>query len=373
MDRGNNQVNHAISLQKLTKIYQDVTVVDNVNIDLAEGEFLSLLGPSGSGKTTILRMIAGLITLDQGKLILNGKETSSIPPNKRNLGMVFQQYALFPHLTVWENVAYGLKVKKVKGEALKESVERYLDLVGLKHLSARKPRELSGGQQQRVSLARALAVEPVVMLFDEPLSNLDVRLKEQMAREIRNLHRTLGFTAVYVTHDQNEALFLSDKIAVINKGKIEQIASPEEILSKPASSFVADFLGYTNCLEGAVLLENKVAQIGEIEIPIGHVGDTCNSGDKGSILFRTNAIQIVGNQQVDSDNKNNKNPETKLIYANVLESRYLGGQTELKLSMGTSDNKEITSICPKMMKPLPVPGSPLEVWFDADNVSFFKD
>lgn len=372
MDRGNSPVNLAISLQNLTKIYNDQTVVDNVNIDLAEGEFLSLLGPSGSGKTTILRMIAGLVPLDKGKLILNGVESNDIPPNKRNLGMVFQQYALFPHMTVWENVAYGLRVKKMKGAALKERVERYLKLVGLEHLASRKPRELSGGQQQRVSLARAMAVEPVVLLFDEPLSNLDVRLKEQMVREIRNLHQTLGFTAVYVTHDQNEALYLSDKIAVLNKGRVEQVASPEEILSKPATPFVADFLGYTNRLEGAVLLDDHRARVGDIELPVGHVAADCQPGDSGQLLLRTNACQLV---QPDSESNQSTSgvKKSNQVSAQVVECRYLGGQTELKLSLPAARNQEMTCLWPRMLKPLPAAGMKVDVWFDADNISFFHD
>ncbi|HEY3425609.1 MAG TPA: ABC transporter ATP-binding protein, partial [Negativicutes bacterium] len=226
MGRSNIQIETAVSLQSISKTYQNQPVLHNISFDIAAGEFLSLLGPSGSGKTTLLRMIAGLVTPDQGKIILKGQDVSSTPPNKRNLGMVFQQYALFPHMTVWENVAFGLTVRKMKRELVKKQVQKYLDFMGLTPLAARKPRELSGGQQQRVSLARALAVEPILLLFDEPLSNLDARLKEQLLQEIRNLHKSLGFTAVYVTHDQNEALYLSDNIAVLNKGRIEQLSAP---------------------------------------------------------------------------------------------------------------------------------------------------
>ncbi|UFJ41844.1 ABC transporter ATP-binding protein [Brevibacillus humidisoli] len=371
MDRSNNAVDPAISLQSISKFFADTTVIDNISLDLAEGEFLSLLGPSGSGKTTILRMVAGLASPSEGKVILKGQDVSAIPPNKRNLGMVFQQYALFPHMTVWDNVAYGLRARKEKADVIKQKVEKYLELVGLSHLAKRKPRELSGGQQQRVSLARALTVEPVVMLFDEPLSNLDVRLKEQMLQEIRNLHQTIGFSAIYVTHDQNEALYLSDKIAVLNKGKIEQFAAPEAILKQPASAFVADFFGYTNRGEGAVLLEEGKARLGNCEIPVGHVGADAAPGDRGVLLMRANAIQIADYQQ-ELFSLEQIAGRVQVTEAEVLDSRYLGGETELKLRLLQADGLEIDAIYPQMVTPLPKRGEQVRVWFSADSVCFFK-
>ncbi|WP_164553314.1 ABC transporter ATP-binding protein [Brevibacillus marinus] len=371
MDRSYSPVEPAISLQSISKFYGDATVIDNISLDLAEGEFLSLLGPSGSGKTTILRMVAGLASPDRGKVILKGRDVSAIPPNKRNLGMVFQQYALFPHMTVWDNVAYGLRARREQADVIKEKVGKYLELVGLSHLAKRKPRELSGGQQQRVSLARALTVEPVVMLFDEPLSNLDVRLKEQMLREIRNLHQTLGFTAIYVTHDQNEALYLSDKIAVLNKGRIEQFAAPEAILKQPASAFVADFFGYTNRGEGAVLVDAKRAKLGGCEIPVGHVAAGAKPGDKGVLLMRPNAVQIVDFQkqlfaleQIPQ--------QVSVTEAIILDSRYLGGETELRLKLAQAGELELDAIYPQMLTPLPKSGETVRVWFNADSVCFFK-
>ncbi len=370
MDRSNNSVRPAISLQSISKFYKDNTVIDNISLDLGEGEFLSLLGPSGSGKTTMLRMVAGLVLPDKGKVILKGEDVSSIPPNKRNLGMVFQQYALFPHMTVWDNVAYGLKARKLPGAVIKERVDKYLELVGLRHLAQRKPKQLSGGQQQRVSLARALTVEPVVMLFDEPLSNLDARLKEQMLREIRTLHKTLGFSAVYVTHDQNEALYLSDKIAVLNKGKIEQFAPPEEVLSKPASAFVADFFGFTNRCDNAVLVDARTAKVGEVVIPVGHLGEDSKPGDKGSVLMRFNAVQIA---DYSKDAAENGSHHAQATPAEVLDSRYLGGETEIKLRLLQASGTEITATCPRMIRPLPENGTKLYVWFDPDSVTFFTE
>ncbi|MXQ52588.1 ABC transporter ATP-binding protein [Shimazuella alba] len=359
----------SISLDSITKIYKGNTVIDHIDLDLQEGEFLSLLGPSGSGKTTILRMVAGLVTPDEGKVILRGEDISFTPPNKRNMGMVFQQYALFPHMTIQENVTYGLKARKLPKAEITERVQKYLELVDLKHLAGRRPRELSGGQQQRVSLARALAVEPVVLLFDEPLSNLDVRLKEQMLKEIRHLHRKLGFTAIYVTHDQNEALYLSDKIAVLNKGKIEQFSSPEEILKNPTSAFVADFFGYTNRIENVVLMDEQTAQIGDVKIPVGHLGIDAHPNDQGFLLLRLNAAQILDlqNQQTFMDEK-----EATAIRAEIRDSRYLGDETELRLHIRDGIEQEITVKLPQMLTPLPPEGMQIRFRFQAEAICFYK-
>ncbi|MBN2981240.1 MULTISPECIES: ABC transporter ATP-binding protein [Cohnella] len=360
MDRSDHALNGAISLKNITKRYKDVTVVENINLELAKGQFLSLLGPSGSGKTTLLRMIAGLAQPDGGQIVLNGRDIISTPANKRNFGMVFQQYALFPHMTVWDNVAYGLKARKESKSVIKERVEKYLAMVGLSHLAGRKPKQLSGGQQQRVSLARALAVEPVLMLFDEPLSNLDARLKEQMLKEIRSLHRSLGFTAIFVTHDQNEALYLSDKIAVLNKGKIEQFAAPEEIITSPVTPFVADFFGYTNRLEGAELVGRGLARIGSLDVPVGHAVDGAD-GAKGVVLLRPNALQIADGER----------PGT--VAATVADSRYLGGATEYRLRLEAAGGAEMTVITQRLVHPLPAAGSSVRCEFLPESVAFFKE
>ncbi|HEY8416874.1 MAG TPA: ABC transporter ATP-binding protein [Limnochordales bacterium] len=247
----------AIRLDNVTKQYGAVGALRGLSLEVAQGEFFSLLGPSGCGKTTTLRIIAGLLEPDSGRVYLDGRDVTDLPPYRRNLGLVFQNYALFPHMTVWDNVAYGLRARRMPEREVKARVGRYLEIVGLSAMANRRPRELSGGQQQRVALARSLAIEPVVLLFDEPLSNLDAQLREQMQVEIRQLQRELGFTAFYVTHDQAEALLLSDRLAVLREGRLEQLGTPEELYDAPASPFVAAFFGGTNLLEGTAVREGS--------------------------------------------------------------------------------------------------------------------
>jgi iron(III) transport system ATP-binding protein len=229
-----------------------VRAVDGISLEIHQGEFVTLLGPSGCGKTTTLRLIAGLEFPTSGRVILDGETINDLPPNKRPMAMVFQSYALFPHLSVFENISYGLKVKRRPPDLIRESVEIVMQLMNLVGLENRMPHQLSGGQQQRVSLARALVMQPKVLLFDEPLSNLDARLRVQMRVEIRRLQQRLGITTVYVTHDQAEAMSLSDRIVVIRDGRIEQVGTPTEIYQQPASLFVADFIGRANFIESAV-------------------------------------------------------------------------------------------------------------------------
>lgn len=252
----NNAV--AINFDNVCKNYNSNVVVDNFNVKVRQGEFLSLLGTSGAGKTTLLRLLAGLELPSSGEIYINGKNMNNVSTRERHLGMVFQQYALFPHMTVWNNVAYGLKSRKISKEVIKEKVSYYLKLTGLENLKERRPSQLSGGQQQRVGLARALVTEPLVMLFDEPLSNLDIQLKKKIVGEIKTLHEKLKFTAIYVTHDQNEAMFLSDKIAILRQGKLEQYGKPEEVAKFPSTEFVADFLGYTNKLSAKCFSDKLV-------------------------------------------------------------------------------------------------------------------
>ena len=241
--------NSAIALESVTKRYGSHAAVNDVSLDIGEGEFFSLLGPSGCGKTTSLRMIAGFVEPDVGRVLLRGQDVTLVPPNKRPVNMVFQQYALFPHMSVFDNVAFGLSVKGVPRGEHKDRVEELLRVVSLEGLGKRKPRQLSGGQQQRVALARALVNRPAALLLDEPLGALDVKLRKQMQLELKRIQHELGTTFVYVTHDQEEALAMSDRIAVMNEGEVEQIGSPREIYEHPASDFVADFVGTINVLE----------------------------------------------------------------------------------------------------------------------------
>ena len=242
-----------VIVKNLVKIFdgsggKKVTAVDNVSLHIEPGEFVTLLGPSGCGKTTILRMIAGFETPTGGDVLIGGERVNTLTPDRRDTAMVFQSYALFPHLNVFENIAYGLKIKKMKTEAIRAKVKEILGLVGLSDLEGRSPNQLSGGQQQRVALARALVMEPSVLLFDEPLSNLDAKLRIHMRREIRKIQRQFGITSIYVTHDQAEAMSMSDRIIVMNKGVVEQVGTPKEIYATPASQFVADFIGTANII-----------------------------------------------------------------------------------------------------------------------------
>lgn len=239
-------------LEGITKKYGKVEAVKDVNLLVENGKIMSILGPSGCGKTTTLRIIAGLTTPDSGKILLGERDITNLPPEKRNMGMVFQNYAVWPHMNVYENVAFPLRSKGLSKDEIDRRVKEALELVRMYELRNRYPHQLSGGQQQRVALARALAVYPEVILLDEPLSNLDARLREEMREEIRELQKRLKFTAVYVTHDQLEAFTISDKIAVMSSGKIIQVAEPKELYYSPANEFVARFLGKLNIIEGEV-------------------------------------------------------------------------------------------------------------------------
>ena len=251
-----------IRFDNISKFYGDVKIIEDLDLNIKKGEFISLLGPSGSGKTTLLMMLAGFESATKGTVWLNDKALNDIPSYKRNIGVVFQNYALFPHMTVAQNIAFPLQMRGVSRAEINEKVDKVLGMVQLAAMKERKPAQLSGGQQQRVALARALVFEPEVILMDEPLGALDKQLREQMQLDIRALHQRLGVTIVFVTHDQEEALTMSDRIAVFNKGNIEQIASPREIYDRPQTKFVAEFIGATNLIEGKITaLQADKAQV----------------------------------------------------------------------------------------------------------------
>jgi len=241
-----------LSISNVSKQYGNVTVVDNFNLDIERGEFVSFLGPSGCGKTTTLRMVAGFEIPTTGKIMLDGEDITNVAPNQRNVGMIFQAYALFPNMTVRQNIAFGLRVRKESDSLVKERVKEMLSLVHLEPHAHKYPFQLSGGQQQRVSLARALAIRPQVLLLDEPLSALDAKIRVSLRAEIRSIQKTLGITAIFVTHDQEEALSISDRIAVMNVGEVEQVGTPFEIYNFPETSFVANFVGSLNTAEAEV-------------------------------------------------------------------------------------------------------------------------
>jgi spermidine/putrescine ABC transporter ATP-binding subunit len=250
-----------LEVRGLTKRYSEQVSVGPISFEVQEGEFFSLLGPSGCGKTTTLRCIAGFETLTEGSISLHGERLDDKPPHRRDVGLVFQNYALFPHLTVFDNVAFGLRLRRLGKAVIADRVGRVLQIVDLPGMAARYPAQLSGGQQQRVAIARSLVLEPRVLMFDEPLSNLDLKLRIQMREELRNLQRRLGKTSIYVTHDQTEALALSDRIAVLSHGRIEQIGTPAEIYERPASAFVAEFIGSSNMLRGRIVERGEAGMI----------------------------------------------------------------------------------------------------------------
>ena len=256
-----------VRLENLTKAFKDTVAVDNISLTIEEGEFFSLLGPSGCGKTTTLRMIGGFEDPTDGKVYLGDSDVTGQPPYKRNVNTVFQSYALFPHLTVFENVAYGLKRKKVSKEEIGSRVKDMLQLVDLEGYDERRTTQLSGGQQQRVALARALVNRPAVLLLDEPLGALDLKLRKQMQLELKRIQSEVGITFVYVTHDQDEAMTMSNRLAVMNEGRFEQIGAPKEVYELPATKFVAGFLGASNLLSGEIVRVD--GPVGEVELSAG--------------------------------------------------------------------------------------------------------
>jgi len=287
-------------LRNLVKIFgsgkNTLTAVNNVSLRVKEGELVTLLGPSGCGKTTTLRMIAGFEIPTSGNIIIEGKEVSMIPPNQRPTTMVFQNYALFPHMTVFENISYGLKIHREPAQNIKEKTEKIINLVGLEGLSKRFPAHLSGGQQQRVSLARSLIMEAKVLLLDEPLSNLDAKLRVSTRLEIRRLQQRVGITSVYVTHDQEEAMVLSDRVVIMNSGRIQQIGTPQEIYAHPINYFVADFIGKANFLIGKVnkILSSKKAEV-EVKGNIYRVAlhnIAFKEGERILLLIRPEAVNL---------------------------------------------------------------------------------
>ena len=239
-----------IELKNIKKCYDDMVVVEDFNLEVQKGEFVTFLGPSGCGKTTTLRMIAGFEFPTEGEILLNGEDISYLPPNRRPINTVFQRYALFPHLNVYDNVAFGLNLKRLPKSQINEKVRQVLEVVDLEGFEKRRISTLSGGQQQRIAIARAIVNEPDILLLDEPLGALDLKMRKEMQLELKSMHESLGITFIYVTHDQEEALTMSDKVVVMSNGMIQQVGTPEEIYNEPKNAFVADFIGESNIFEG---------------------------------------------------------------------------------------------------------------------------
>ena len=272
-----------VKLDNITKSFEDGEILKPINLDVYEGEFLTFLGPSGCGKTTTLRIIAGFETPTSGKVLLDGQDVTELPPYKRNVNTVFQNYALFPHMNIFDNVAFGLVEKKTDKKVIAEKVNQMLEMVQLGKMGSRKPSQLSGGQKQRVAIARALANDPKVLLLDEPLGALDMKLRKRMQLELKALQKSLGITFIYVTHDQEEALTMSDRIVVMNKGKFEQIGTAREIYEHPKTKFVADFIGESNIFEAGVV-ENKDGIV-KLVMENGHVQANGKDFIKDEIVY----------------------------------------------------------------------------------------
>jgi spermidine/putrescine transport system ATP-binding protein len=285
----------AIALTGVSKRFGSHLAVNDVSLEIAEGEFFSMLGPSGCGKTTTLRMIAGFETPDAGRVLLEGADVTTVSANKRAVNMVFQQYALFPHMTIYDNVAFGLKVKGVRRGEHRERVTELLRVVDLEGYEKRKPKQLSGGQQQRVALARALVNRPTALLLDEPLGALDVKLRKQMQLELKRIQHELGTTFVYVTHDQEEALAMSDRIAVMNRGEVEQLGNPREIYDHPRTAFVADFIGSLNALDLTIdelVGDFAIVRVGENERVVAAVDGAHAVGESVRVAVRPEHVKI---------------------------------------------------------------------------------
>ena len=348
-----------VRLEHISKIYQDPKTgkdfyaVKDTSLEIEPGSFVTLLGPSGCGKTTTLRMIAGFESPDEGEIYLGGEPINALTPNKRDTAMVFQSYALLPHYNIFDNVAYGLKLRKMDKATIKEKVTRILKLVGLEGMESRMTNQLSGGQQQRVALARALVIEPGVLLFDEPLSNLDAKLRVSMRTEIRRIQQEAGITAIYVTHDQSEAMALSDPISIMDKGVVAQIGTPQEIYYHPASEFVADFIGEANFLRGK--LSNK-------------------AGDKGVVTVEGTAVDVVGVESLPEGKECTLvlRPESAVLAdqgvlpCKVIVSCFMGSYQNYHVMVGDTLVK-ITDFNPKNKKIYQV-GDTAWVNFEKENV-----
>jgi len=322
----------SVRIQDVLKRYGETTAVDRVSLDIAAGELFFLLGPSGCGKTTLLRMLAGFVDPDSGDIFFGEQRITALPPRARDAGLVFQTYALWPHMSVAENVAYGLRVRRLPRARIAEQVEHALTMVRLEGMEERRPNQLSGGQQQRVALARALVIEPRVLLLDEPLSNLDARLRDEMRDEIRRLHQETGLTMIYVTHDQKEALTLADRMAVMDRGRLAQVGKPRDIYERPATRFVANFLGDSNFIAGT--LRGLDGTHCEVETALGPLrglagSEKLSAGAPVTCSIRPHAWTL--DAPAGAPNRIEAQVERLTFLGEIVELRVLAGQTPLDL------------------------------------------
>jgi putative spermidine/putrescine transport system ATP-binding protein len=322
-----------VEIKGAFKQFGSNVVLNGINLDVKQGELLTLLGPSGCGKTTTLNLIAGFLEADEGDVFIKGKKVTKTPPYKRDLGMVFQTYSLFPHMTVYENLDFGLKLRKVEKSEKGKKIARALELVKMLGLENRYPRELSGGQRQRVAISRALVVEPELLLLDEPLSNLDAKLRHELRAEIKRLQKEIGVTTIFVTHDQEEALSMSDRVVVMNAGKIEQISTPTAIYNHPETEFVFNFIGKSNCFEGtiasidsrkiSVIVDDEIAHV-DLENVMG-TDRACRMGDQVKLYIRPEKIQISSSERSSNSLEFHK--------AKITQMNYLGTSWEIDVSL----------------------------------------
>ena len=340
LSNGGMRLKKDVSIKNVTKSYDGVQVLKNINLDIKDGEIFSILGPSGCGKTTLLRMIAGFTEPDGGAIYLGDEDITKLPPNKRNVNTIFQKYALFPHLTVYENVAFPLRLKKVDEKTIDSEVKKFVNLVGLSEHINKMPNQLSGGQQQRVSIARALINKPGLLLLDEPLSALDAKLRQNLLIELDLIHEEVGITFIFITHDQQEALSISDRIAVMNKGEILQVGTPVEVYESPADSFVADFIGENNFFDGKVteIIDKEFAKLyneklGEL---VFEMDKPVKVGDRVKVSIRPEKIKLSKTMP----KAVNENEKINVLKVYVNELIYSGFQS--KYFVFLNGDKELT-------------------------------
>jgi spermidine/putrescine ABC transporter ATP-binding subunit len=354
-----------LELCQIHKTFGRTVAVEHLDLRLARGELVALLGPSGCGKTTTLRIVAGFERPDTGEVWMGGRPSTRLPPHRRDIGIVFQNYALFPHMTVGDNVAYGLRRRHVPASEIRHRVDDTLAMVDLNGLADRYPRELSGGQQQRVAVARAVVIRPAILLFDEPLSNLDARLRQAMRGELRSLQRRLGITTLFVTHDQDEALTMADRIAVMNAGVIEQIGTAEQVYRWPATRFVAGFVGECNFLDATVRgFEGQFGcfSIGPVVARVGLPGGLVAPGAVGSVALRPEDISIV-------DLQGELSPQTNVAEGHILDCVYFGSKYHYRLSL--TDGPDLL-VCRQRDASAPLrPGTHVRVAWPWDCGVFF--
>jgi iron(III) transport system ATP-binding protein len=355
----------SVHLEKVSKLFGSVRAVDSVSLDINEGELFFLLGPSGCGKTTCLRMVAGFYEPDEGQLLFGTKVMNRVPPHLRNTGMVFQNYALWPHMTVFENVEYGLTLRKFTPEERRKKVMNALEIVQMTEHAPKSPNQLSGGQQQRIALARALVIEPDVLLLDEPLSNLDAKLRLEMRQEIKRIHEETHITAIYVTHDQKEALSIADRMAVMNEGHVEQVGTPREVYRRPVNRFVAEFIGETNFIPGKIVRVAVTAV--SVETPVGRLlalnpAQPFSEGASVLCCIRPEAVSFA-TEHATVDN------HVSAVVENVI---YLGDQEQYQLRLdgvGDADWQHVKATLLNPGEKQHAPGQSVSLFLNPEDIA----